>query len=181
MGVSGMGIGVLIGTKLGTARTTDYRMAPEGRWSRQLVLDVATTFEQHIVPTANADNVVIDAPVDAPVGAPLEIAEEIPIARRPRMEKADFTRFGYTGGCPGCVHLQAGSTGSRNHNEVCRTRIEECLDKTAEGRARKGRAIQRREDQLTRNLNDKMNLSRRMVSLMLMLQLFPPRGSWRGR
>ena len=81
LGVSGMGIGVLIGTKLGIVRTTDYRMAPKGRWSRQLVLDEATTFEQYIMPTADADTVVIDAPVDAPVGAPLEIAEEIRIVR----------------------------------------------------------------------------------------------------
>ena len=75
--MSGMGIGVLIGTKLGIVRTTDYRMAAEGRWSRQLVLDVATTFEQHIVPTADADTVVIDAPVDAPVGAPLRLLKQL--------------------------------------------------------------------------------------------------------
>ena len=70
LGVSGMGICVLVGTKLGIVRTTDYRMAPEGKWSRQLVLDAATTFEQRIVPTADADTVVFDAPVDTPVGAP---------------------------------------------------------------------------------------------------------------
>ena len=58
--------------------------------------------------------------------------------------------FCYTGGCPGCVHLQAGSPGLRNQNETCRSRIEKRLDDTVEGRECKSRALQRREDQLTR-------------------------------
>ena len=59
-----MGIGVLIGTKNGVVKTTDYRTAPEGRWNRQLVLAVATAFEQHLLPTtdaADAEVGVIDA------------------------------------------------------------------------------------------------------------------------
>ena len=81
-----------------------------------------------------------------------EISPEIPIARRPRMEASDFFRFGYTGGCSGCVHLQAGSSGSRNHNEACRSRIEKHLEHTVDCRERKSRALQRREDQPTREL-----------------------------
>ena len=81
LGVSGLGIGVLIGTKFGTVRTTVCRIAPEGSWSCQLVLDAATTFEQYSVATAHADSVVIDASTIVPVGAPREIAEDIPIAR----------------------------------------------------------------------------------------------------
>ena len=68
------------------------------------------------------------------------------------MERSDFIRFGYTGCCPGCVHSQAGLSGSRTHNEASITRIEECLEKTPEGRARKDRAVQRREEQPTREL-----------------------------
>ena len=68
------------------------------------------------------------------------------------MEQFDFLRFGYAGGCSGCVHLQAALAGSRNHQEVRRSRIEACLDNTLECRARKDRAAQRREDQLTREL-----------------------------
>ena len=82
----------------------------------------------------------------------VEIVEAIPVACRPCMERYDFICFGYIGGCLGCVHLQAGLSGSRNPNEVCKTRIKKCLEKTPEGRARKDRAIQRREDQLTREL-----------------------------
>ena len=104
------------------------------------------------MPTTIVDPVVIDASTIVPVGAPPEIVEEIPIARRPRMERSDFVWFGYTGGCPGCVHLQAGSPGSRNHNETCRSRTEKHLEDTADGRERKNRALQRSEDQLTREL-----------------------------
>ena len=50
------------------------------------------------------------------------------------------------------MHLQAGSPGSRNHNEASRTRIEECLEKTPEGRARKDCSVQRHAAQRTREL-----------------------------
>ena len=41
--------------------------------------------------------------------------------------------------------------GSRNHNETCRSRIEKHLEDTVDGRERKSRALQRREDQSTRD------------------------------
>ena len=44
LGVSGLGIGVLIGVALGILRATDYRIASEGRWSRQLVFDHIHSF-----------------------------------------------------------------------------------------------------------------------------------------
>ena len=97
LGVSGIGIGVLIGTNNGIPKTTDYRTAPEGRWNRQLVFDVATSFEQYVLPTADAEVLVIDAQTEVPEGAPIQIAEGIRIARRPRMERPDFLRSMYTG------------------------------------------------------------------------------------
>ena len=132
-----MGIAVLIGTNNGIVKTIDYRTAPEGRWNRQLVLEVATYLEQYVLPTADAEVVVIDAQSSVPEGTPPQIAEEIPVARRPRTEWSDLFGFGYTGGYPGGMRLQAGLTGSRNHNDVCRSRIEACLDNTLEGCARK--------------------------------------------
>ena len=68
------------------------------------------------------------------------------------MEKSDVLRFGYIGGCPGCVRLQACSPGSRNHSETCRSRVGRHLEDTVERRERKSRALQRRLDQLTREL-----------------------------
>ena len=70
LGVSSMDIGALIGTKNGIVKADDYRTAPAGRWSRQLVLDVATSFEQYVLPTNGAEVVVIYAQAVVPEGAP---------------------------------------------------------------------------------------------------------------
>ena len=61
LGVAGMGIGVLIGTKDGIVKTTDYWTAPEWRRNRQFAPDVSTAFDQYILPTAGSEAVVIDS------------------------------------------------------------------------------------------------------------------------
>ena len=55
LGVAGMGIGVD-----GIVKTTDYRTAPEGRWSRQLVLDVAMSFERSNWPVCEAHPLLVE-------------------------------------------------------------------------------------------------------------------------
>ena len=50
LGISGMSTYALICTATGFVRTRDYRMAPEGRWSRELVLYCKTLFEEYVVP-----------------------------------------------------------------------------------------------------------------------------------
>ena len=75
------------------------------------------------------------------------------------MERSDFVRVGYAGGCPGCIHFQAGLSASRSHNEICRSRIGGRLEDTVEGRARKDRVLQRRKDQLTRKLERQYELA----------------------
>ena len=67
----------------------------------------------------------------------------------------DFAKFGYTAGCPGCVQLQRGGGTSRNHNEICRTRLEELLEETVEGQTRKQRALDKREYLRTREFERK--------------------------
>ena len=104
-------------------------------------------FKQFVLPNTSAGNAVnIDAPIVIPAGAPgaPEAAEEIIISRRLRLQPSDFQMFGYTGGCAGCVNLQKGTPGSRNHTEACRLRMEKCLSDSIEGRARKERANLRR-------------------------------------
>ena len=66
LGFSGMGIGILIRTKDGIVKTSYYRTAPEGMRSRQLVLDVAASYEQYVLVAANAEAVVIDASTVVP-------------------------------------------------------------------------------------------------------------------
>ena len=93
--------GVLIGTKDDIVETADYRTPPEKRWNGQLVLDVATSFAQYVLSTADAELAMIDAQTVVPEGAPPQIAEGFPVACVPRMERSDFLGFGYTGGFPG--------------------------------------------------------------------------------
>ena len=65
------------------------------------------------------------------------------VPRRARLKPEDFQAFGYTVGCPGCDQLQIGGTIRRNHNDVCRDRIEAELIKTDVGKDRLGRAKDR--------------------------------------
>jgi hypothetical protein len=69
-----------------------------------------------------------------------------------RLVRRDFLKHGYTGGCPGCIHLQSGLEGSRNHNEACRLRIEGAVANDEEEAARKAQADARLDGQLTRAL-----------------------------
>ena len=125
------------------------------------------------MPTGNADLVVIDASIIVPVGAAPEIAEEIPIARRPRMEMSVLLRFDFTGGCPRCVHLQAGLSGSRSHSETRRSRIEKHLDDTV-------KAVRCSDVRISShgNSSDRMTWSRRTMLLLLLQHRSLPRGSW---
>ena len=52
------------------------------------------------------------------------------VPRRARLKPEDFDKLGYTIGCPGCDQLQIGGPARRNHNEVCRDRIEAELMKS---------------------------------------------------
>ena len=40
------------------------------------------------------------------------------------MKPGDFTRHGFTQGCPGCIYAQTSIGPERNHNEACRDRME---------------------------------------------------------
>ena len=65
------------------------------------------------------------------------------VPRRARLKPEDFQTFGYTVGCPGCDQLQIGGPVRRNHNDICRDRIEAELSKTGTGKDRLGRAKDR--------------------------------------
>ena len=70
------------------------------------------------------------------------------VPRRARLKPEDFQELGYTVGCPGCDQLQIGGSIRRNHNDVCRDRIEAALSKTEHGKDRLGRAQDRLDTKL---------------------------------
>ena len=115
-GIFGAFTYALIGTATRVVCTRDYRMAPEGRWNRELVMCCNTSFEDYVVPsTVDPEAVVIhgaDIPLDPP--APAEVLK----ARRLRLSRDDFFTHGYTAGCRGFVTLQRGLGIARNHSEV---------------------------------------------------------------
>ena len=116
-----------------------------------MFLPVPTYFEEYIVPNSDSYTpFVIYAPVYAVPGAP-EVPSTTITARRLRLQKTDFERFGYTAGCSGCVHQQRGLP-PRNHSEACRQRVEDAVTQDNEGKERKERVEARLHDQLTREL-----------------------------
>ena len=66
-----------------------------------------------------------------------------PVLRRAKLNPGDFTRHGYTVGCPGCEQLQLASPVRKNHTEACRKRMETELSKTSEGQERLDQAKER--------------------------------------
>ena len=65
LGISGMGNSVLVGTSDGIFKTNDYRRSPDGRWHKQLIIDMQTTFQEYISPTPVVcpDVINIHAPI----------------------------------------------------------------------------------------------------------------------
>ena len=121
----------LIGISTGVVRTRDYRMAPEGRWSRELVLCCGITFEEYVVPsTVDPEVIVIDGagmPLDPPFPAEGLTETSLILGR---------LHHSWLHGC-GCVALQRGLGAARNHNELCRARMELEIEKTLDVRERK--------------------------------------------
>ena len=71
-----------------------------------------------------------------PDSAPIETSF---VPRRVYLKPADLSGengHGYTAGCPGCLYLQIGMGGRRNHTAEGRTRIEARLAETEPGKER---------------------------------------------
>ena len=74
-------------------------------------------------------------------------------SKRLRLGQQHFMNHGYTGGCPGCIHLRRSGAGpSKIHIQECRSRMEGELTKTSEGRARKEKERARVEEEFTQQL-----------------------------
>ena len=126
LGMSGTSAEIVLGTPKGIVRARDVRVIAdkEVRWNADFVLRCTTSFEQYIDPSQqNPDRIVADPSVV--VHDELPDMPEVPVkTRRMRLTQPDFQTHGYTGGCPGCIHLRRGGEGpSRNHTDACRARL----------------------------------------------------------
>ena len=156
LGMSGTSAELVIGTPKGIVRTKDIRVISDhsARWNSDFLLRCNTSFEQYVDPTQKLPDKTTAQPSAVIHDGDLPPMPDVQVkTRRLRLLPRDFQVHGYTGGCPGCVHIRRGSIGpSRNHTVECRARIEGELDKSAEGRSRKERETARREEELTQRL-----------------------------
>ena len=122
---------VLIGTPSGVVRAFSYRRRSEGsRWDADLIKNMQGTPEQ---PDPTRPGVGI--PIKVRFSEPAHVDEAIPNQparqeqgpRRMRIMPYMLEKYGFTEGCEGCRHKQAGLQGARDHSETCRVRIMEAI------------------------------------------------------
>ena len=146
LGVSG--VEAIIGTADGVHRSRDIRRRPEGEcWHKNAVIRCKTSFREYMCPEGGPQ-AEFEIPVVPRVAGDVPGVDFTSRARRMMLHPRDFERHGFTAGCPGCIHQQAGTQnrGGR-HSEKCRERIEKSLLKTPEGRTRKERERLRQQQE----------------------------------
>ena len=86
---------------------------------------------------------------------PVEPAAKARQIRRMKLTTRILQQYGYTEGCDGCRHRQAGLEESRNHSEECRKRIEEAMEGDESGR----QALAEQHDRIGHRLAEHMERS----------------------
>ena len=135
LGISGAE--VVIGTEEGIKRSRDIRRLPDDEsWDRGILDKCKITFREYLDPSSTRDD-DFDIPVIPHDNEDeVEAVPHVGVAggvRRMMLRPDDFKKFGYTGGCQGCIALQTSGMQRRRHNDMCRSRIEAALIKTPEG------------------------------------------------
>ena len=77
--------------------------------------------------------VIMEPSAHVPIPAPP--VQDGPVPRQLYINKGMLTKYGYTGGCPGCDAARAGKRAVA-HNQICRDRISAELEKTESGKKR---------------------------------------------
>ena len=145
----------VIGTRDGAVRAYAIkRKDASQRWDATLLKEIRGTPEQpnpHKPGSAIPIRINFDPPAERPpqVEEPLIRARQV---RRMKITSCMLEQFGYTEGCDGCRYKQAGFEESRNHSEQCRTRIEDAMTATEEGRRAKQRQDERINHALAQHL-----------------------------
>ena len=112
-------------------RVVSYRRRSEGsRWDAELIKNMQGTPQQ---PDPTRPGVGI--PIKVRFSEPAQVDEAIPNQparqeqrpRRMRIMPYKLGKYGFTEGCEGCRHKQAGLQGARDHSETCRVRIMEAV------------------------------------------------------
>ena len=132
----------LVGTRDGVVRArTIRRLAPGQRGDKEL-LDAIKVVVRKPVPSSEADVipvVIMADPVVGPGALPPEPEVHVPVPHGPRRvyirNDKELRHFGYTQNCVVCVAAQLNQT-PQPHSAVCRTRIENEMARSEEGKTR---------------------------------------------
>ena len=138
LGIFGAGMGAsdyAIGTPEGVQAGRAIKLLPvRDAWDSELLLAVrGLPWDRKRVD--RTIRVVLPTPPGPPESAlpPRPRDPEAPSARRVYIRKdVEIKKYGVTVGCPGCIAISAGGPG-RDHNEECRTRVEQLMREDADG------------------------------------------------
>ena len=120
------------------------RVPFESRWDATAIMDIlGTPWKAN---TKNADDASEDRdppPVriltpEERIDGPKVQAEDEPVLKSIKLPRILFETHGFTSGCPGCRSLIRGGV-MRTHTSACRTRMEEIMSRTEEGRSKRER------------------------------------------
>ena len=135
------------------ARTV-HRVVEQERWNVNMIRDVKATPRQPNPNIEEKDRIDAKLATEEPAARPdggaelgePEQADGHAAPRELRITDRLLDKFGYTPGCPGCIHKQLGLEGHRGHSTACRQRVydemrkdEDELDRLAEVERRLGR------------------------------------------
>ena len=112
-------------------------------YRKDCVKDIKADFYEFIRRGATTSRAIaVDG--EARVGGPSEGKDKECQPRSTRIRVEDLKKYGYTGGCPGCIWYNDKLGLHRGHTVKCRQRIEEALKETEDGKLGVEQAKERR-------------------------------------
>ena len=142
---------MLIGTDAGVIRVFDVIRKPkEERWSKDKITNMTGTPRQPDPKKPGGKIPVRVTFEETEEKSPVQSRQKEVEFRRLRITPDMLKKHGYTQGCEGCKHKQAGMSTTRPHTEKCRRRLVEELAKTVEGQ----RMIEREDERVARRMDE---------------------------
>jgi hypothetical protein len=124
---------------------TVRRRADDVAYSAEIIDGLSVRYDEYTLKGAKTSLHVsfpkVAGGVDA---APIPTRGPGIIPRRIYLMPGDFSKLGFTQGCPGCTYAQNGLGSKRNHSEDCRRRLEEEIGKDSSDN--RGDKVKERQD-----------------------------------
>ena len=104
---------------------TVRRRADDVAYSAEMIDGLSARYDEYTLKGAKT-SLHVSFPKGAGGVAPAPIPTRGPgiVPRRIYVTPGDFSKHGFTKGCPGCTYAQNGLGPKRNHSKYCRRRLE---------------------------------------------------------